>query len=326
MQLPDVAQQSTAAVKCQPRQPEVWWNEELALNLPRSVLSRDNVFLQLSLREESSGVVLAVSKRSLAELVRQSVRSRSWELLDQDWEWRAPGDEEDDEEEEETDKEEGEKDKAEKKASSEFAAPPPAAAALQLASAFTPEQSAAKRRLAAQPPRRLGRCRARLVVVDLVSAFDELMLHGRQEAGTVMTLCDEIEEMEEEREEAAREADGLRLQMAQQLAAFREREKQLGIEHAAATEKAVADALAQMRSRKGLKSVGIQTIADKKEGEGSEGGGGGGGEAGGGGGGPKEPPSLPLTSCSRRTKRVSSSILRRRSPSSKRYYRRSERS
>lgn len=62
----------------------IWWNEELCFVLPRTLLRRSDLYMQLALVNESS-LAIACAKRSLAEMAAQSVHSDTWPQLDEDW-------------------------------------------------------------------------------------------------------------------------------------------------------------------------------------------------------------------------------------------------
>ena len=86
-QLPEVEEQSTRQALCQSY---VWWNDELCLNLPRSVLFQPDVFVQLTLTDMNQSTALAQARRSLVELMIHSNQSQMWSRLDRDWEFSEP--------------------------------------------------------------------------------------------------------------------------------------------------------------------------------------------------------------------------------------------
>ena len=90
--LPEVLTARTRAAKCASARPEVWWHEELVLSVPRSVLSRTDAMLRLTLwDEDGADAPVGVAERSLRAIVQDSVQSRFWDRLDEDWALRSFG-------------------------------------------------------------------------------------------------------------------------------------------------------------------------------------------------------------------------------------------
>ena len=157
----------------------VVWNDELALRLPRATLSRAGARVQLSLIDARTGSHLAYSSRPLADLVRQSIQSTLWDRLDEDWVFASSG------------TEVGGAERVAPKSHQpirQHAASPHSAQpshtvspvpfpVLSPAGASATDASAASGSGAPS-----GYARARLVVIDLVSAFDELTIHARSDS------------------------------------------------------------------------------------------------------------------------------------------------
>ena len=201
--LAEAGEARTASVECAPLQPEVWWGDELGLSLPRAVLSRSDARVQLTLYEDATGSRLALASRPLLDVVSQSVQPRSWDKLDEDWRWVAIG------------ASTGAVDVSDAAAGDgEGVHDPFAAAALSRlpslpASPFAPTYLATH----SAAGRSIGYARVRVLVIDVVGAFDELMLFGRQEAANLRMMSEELDETEAKLDATARANAELRWQM-----------------------------------------------------------------------------------------------------------------
>jgi calcium-binding protein CML len=80
--LPDVKEVRTRTAQFQS---SAWWNDELCLTLPRAVMLRADVFVQITVQEADTSAAIAQTKQSLTELAMYSNQSRMWSLLDEDW-------------------------------------------------------------------------------------------------------------------------------------------------------------------------------------------------------------------------------------------------
>ena len=203
--LAEVGEQSTPVSPCAPRQSEVWWAHELAIALPRSVLSRRGTSLQITLCEAATRCRLAVARKPLHDLVRQSVRAQAWERLDDDWTWISIGAFGDGQSGGNDDDEGGEDGGDD--------------------SPFAPTAY-----LHGSPLRALGVCRVNLVVLDVVTAFDELMASGQQEAACIGALVSELKVADGELKQLRYERDAFEERLARLKASFKAREAQLAID------------------------------------------------------------------------------------------------
>ena len=220
--LSDIDEQYTKSVMCMPKQTVVLFLEdELCLTLPRAVLARQDIFLQLTLMSVSSGMRLARARRRLASLVHLSVQSRAWTKLDEDWiltEMGNAGDAGD----------AGGMEDGDLGADAE-----------------------------------LGLARVRSVVVDLVSAFDELYSHNMNEAAQEAVFTSEITQVEDSVAQAVRRTEAAEAEINRTRDELEATVEQLRIEADAAVQQAAKEAYHKGRlsvAQPKKRSVEVQTL------------------------------------------------------------------